>query len=66
MAKTHNNKFSILARTRLVEMGLSIKALAHKLDHPRSTVSTAIHSDRFPNVRRKIARKLNLELKEAA
>jgi hypothetical protein len=64
MTKPHNNKFSLQARTRLLELGLSIKALALKLDHPRSTVSTAIHSDRFPNVRRKIARKLNL--KEAA
>lgn len=66
MPKPHNNKFSILARTRLIEMGLTISGLAAKLDHPRSTVSTAIHSARFPNVRRKIARRLNLELKEAA
>ncbi len=66
MPKPHNNKFSISARQRLIEMGLTIKGLAAKLDHPRSTVSTAIHSERFPNVRRKIARKLNLEMKEAA
>lgn len=65
MAKTHNNKFSITARQRLIEMGLTITTLASKLNHPRTTVSTAIHSDKFPNVRRKVARRLNLN-QEAA
>lgn len=64
MPKQHNNKFSVTARQQLISMGLTITELAHKVGHPRTTVSTAIHSDRFPNVRRKITRKLNL--KEAA
>lgn len=58
--KSGNNIFSIKARQRLVELNLNITELAAKVKHPRSTVSKAIHSGRFPNVRMKVAKKLNL------
>lgn len=64
MPADNNNKFSIAARTRLIELGWRVSTLADKIKRPRSTVSGAIHTERFPLVRRQIAQKL--KLKEAA
>lgn len=64
MPDNNNNKFSIAARTRLIELGWQVSTLAKKIQRPRSTVSSALHSERFPIVRRQIAAKL--KLKEAA
>ena len=56
------NIFSIEARKRLVELGWSVTALAQKIKHPRESVSACIHQGKFPRIRRKVARKLNLPL----
>lgn len=50
------------AKRRLLDLDLSITDLGRKLDprRPRSTVSTAIHTDRFPNVRKQIVTFLGL------
>lgn len=61
MARTHNNKFASLSRKRLIDLNWSISDLAARLKRPRSTVSTAIHTQRFPLVRGLVAKKLNLE-----
>jgi hypothetical protein len=54
--------FSDRTRKRLIDMELSITDLANRLipKRPRSTVSTAIHTTRFPKVRRQIAEALKL------
>lgn len=54
------NIFSIQARVRLVELGWSQKELAKKIGHPRETVNRAILTEKFPRIRRKIAKKLKL------
>jgi ribosome-binding protein aMBF1 (putative translation factor) len=54
------NIFSIEARKRLVELGWSVTDLAKKISHPRESVSASIHRGKFPRIRRKVARKLNL------
>lgn len=58
--KSGNSIFTKRARLRLVELDLNITELAAQVAHPRSTVSKAIHTERFPNVRWKIAKKLKL------
>jgi hypothetical protein len=54
--------FSIKAKVRLAQLELSIEALAGALKprRPRSTVSTAIHTDRFPRVREQVKEALGL------
>jgi DNA-binding transcriptional regulator WhiA len=53
-------RFRRAARVELVHRELSITALADKLSLPRSTVSKAINSGRFPRVRAAIAKALAL------
>lgn len=60
MNATDKNIFSIEARKRLVELGWSVSDLAKKIRHPRESVSASIHRGRFPRIRRKVARKLEL------
>jgi hypothetical protein len=66
MAPTHKNKFTSEARHRLLDLNLSITSLAKQLKRPRETVSKAIHSNRFPLVRAKVAKKLGLHLNQDA
>jgi len=54
------NNFSIEARKCLVEKGWTITHLGTLIGHPRETVSKAVRSSKFPNVRRKVAKKLGL------
>lgn len=66
MEHSHKNKFSRDARHRLLDMNLSITGLAKQLKRPRETVSKAIHSERFPLVRAKVAKKLGLTINQDA
>ena len=66
MDSTHKNKFSNDARHRLLDLNLSITGLARQLKRPRATVSKAIHSNRFPLVRAKVAKKLGIHLNQDA
>lgn len=61
-----NNNFRKAARIQLIQLGWSVKDLAKKIDRPRETVSRAISTGRFPHVRRQVAKKLKLDLSEAA
>ncbi len=56
----HKNNFAKAAKHRLLDLNLSVNALARLLGRPRSTVSTAINSRRFPRVREAVAQKLNI------
>lgn len=60
MNSSDKNIFSIEARKRLVELGWSVSDLAKKISHPRESVSASIHRGKFPRIRRKVARKLNI------
>lgn len=54
------NNFSRDVRRELVDRNMSVKKLAAKIDRPRETVSRAIHNEKFPHVRKKIATFLKL------
>jgi ribosome-binding protein aMBF1 (putative translation factor) len=56
------NNFPSVARKRLIDLGWSVTVLAGKIKRPRETVSRAIHSNRFPHVRKQVAQKLKIEL----
>lgn len=60
MDASDKNIFSTQARMRLVELGWSVTYLAKRIRHPRESVSASIHRGKFPRIRRKVARKLNL------
>lgn len=53
--------FSVTARTRLLEEGKTITQLSDEIGHPRNSVSLAIHSDRLPGVRQKVAEALRIK-----
>jgi IS30 family transposase len=55
------NNFAIEAQHRLVDLDLSVSELARQIGRPRSTVSRAIHTNKFPKVRRVIARRLGIK-----
>lgn len=59
---TDKNNFPLEAKTRLLVLGWSVAELARKIRRPRSTVSVAIHQNKFPEVRAKIAKKLGIDL----
>lgn len=61
MTVTDKNNFAIEAQHRLIDLGLSVAELARQIKRPRSTVSRAIHTNKFPKVRRRIARHLGLQ-----
>jgi hypothetical protein len=62
---TDKNNFSKLARRRLLDLEWSVQTLADKINRPRESVSRAIHSQRFPLLRKQVAQKLKLELPAA-
>jgi len=67
MNRNHKNKFSKEARCKLIQLDMSITKLADELKRPRETVSKSIHSNRFPLVRKLVAKKLGITLtKEVA
>jgi lambda repressor-like predicted transcriptional regulator len=44
----------------LIERGQTVTSLSEEMCYPRTTISKAIHSDRFPRLRKRIARKLGI------
>lgn len=60
--KNDKNNFSLEAKTRLLVLGWSVADLARKIKRPRSSVSVAIHTNKFPEVRTQVAKKLGIEL----
>lgn len=60
MNRPDKNIFSTEARKRLVDLGWSVSDLARKINHPRESVSAAIHRGMHPRILRKVARKLSL------
>jgi plasmid maintenance system antidote protein VapI len=62
MSDTSNNNFTMTVRHRLVDLQLSVTGLAKLIGRPRSTVSKAITGNKFPKVRRRIARRLGIKL----
>ena len=61
-AKTRQDKFCVAAKTRLVELNLSITELAKRIGFARNTVSMAINHPIYPTVRRRIATALGISL----
>jgi hypothetical protein len=62
MTESSNNNFTRAVRHRLVDLGLNVTQLARLIGRPRSTVSKAISANKFPKVRRRIARHLGVKL----
>ena len=54
MPLTPQAKFTKRVRIALIQRGLTVSALAKQIGRRRDTVSTAIHSTRFPRVRAQI------------
>lgn len=53
--------FRVAAKTRLIELGVSVTELAHRLGLARNTVSIAInHETMMPSVKERIRKELNL------
>lgn len=53
--------FRIAAKKRMLELGLTVTALASRLGFARNTVSMAVNHSVLPTVRRRIAKHLKLE-----
>lgn len=62
VTENDKNNFTSRAQHRLIDLGLSVADLARQIKRPRSTVSRAIHSNKFPKVRARVAKKLGIEL----
>lgn len=62
MNAPNKTNFKLAAKTRLLVLGLSVTELARKLDLPRSTVSQAIHRNKFPLVKKAVAKQLKISL----
>lgn len=56
------NNFPLEAKMRLLALGWSVAQLSRKIRRPRSTVSVAIHTNKFPKVRAAVAKKLGITL----
>ena len=56
------NKFSTRVRHRMVDLDLNVTDLAVQIGRRRSTVSTAIHTNKFPRVKRAVAEALQIKL----
>lgn len=54
------NGFARRAKKALIDRNLSVTALAIRIKKRRDSVSTSIHTDRFPKVREKVAAFLGL------
>lgn len=61
MNAADKNNFAIEAQYRLVDLDMSVAELARQIGRPRSTVSRAIHTNKFPKVRRAVARRLGIK-----
>jgi predicted transcriptional regulator len=59
---TQDKKFSVTAKTELLRREMTVSELADKIGRIRSTVSGAIHSKRFPLVRKQVAKALRIAL----
>jgi hypothetical protein len=57
-----NLNFRIAAKTRLLVLGVTVTQLAESLKLPRSTVSQSIHQNKFPRVRKLVAKHLKIAL----
>jgi hypothetical protein len=57
-----NLNFKIAAKTRLLVLNQSVTDLAAALKLPRSTVSQSIHQNKFPRVRKLVAKQLKIAL----
>lgn len=55
-------QFPLKVKVALLNRGMSVTALARAVKRNRCTVSTAIHTDRYPRTRAAVARHLNLEI----
>lgn len=64
MSARHKNKFAARALHRLLDLNITITELAKQLNRPRSTVSKAIHTTKFPLVRKRLAKKLEIHVGE--
>jgi lambda repressor-like predicted transcriptional regulator len=60
--KRSQDKFTTDAKKALIDHGLTVTALAAKLDFARNTVSMAINHPVLPTVREKIAAHLGMEV----
>lgn len=60
MAAKKQAEFARRAKKALIDRGLSVTGLASRIGRRRDTVSTAIHSARFPKVRAQIEKHLSL------
>jgi len=54
------SRFAIRVRIALVRRGITVSDLARRIGRPRSSVSMAIHTPRFPRIRRAIRQALRL------
>jgi hypothetical protein len=57
----HKNKFARRVFVRLLDLNMSVSQLAEKIGRPRQTVSTAIHGQSFPRVRKAVAETLGIK-----
>lgn len=64
MRTTDKDKFSKAARKKMIDLGLNFTELGSDIGHARETVSKAVRTNKFPNVRRKVAARLNLKLSQ--
>jgi len=55
-------KFAVQAKKRLIDLGKTVTELAAEIDppRPRSTISVAIHTTRFPKVRKQVREALGI------
>lgn len=53
--------FPLLVKVALLKRGMSVTSLARAVNRNRCTVSTAIHTERYPRTRDAVARHLKLE-----
>lgn len=60
MTETDKPNFSAAVRHALIDHRWTVAALAAHIGRPSSTVSRAIHTNKFPLVRQQIAEALNL------
>lgn len=63
MQTSDKNNFPLQAKTRLLERGWSVTDLANEIGRPRSSVSVAIHTNKFPEIKAAIIKTLKLTSK---
>lgn len=60
MRRKNQIKSGLAIKMMLLQRGQTITSLGAKINRPRSTVSQAIHQNRFPRVRKQIEEALGL------